>query len=73
MRSRPAIFPPRATARSASFSDPAFTARIAARVPAARWGELSELATALLCFASPASAYTTGTVLTVDGAMTAAI
>ncbi len=54
-------------------SDPAFTARIAARVPAARWGDVSELATALLCFASPASAYTTGTVLTVDGAMTAAI
>ncbi|MCC7280814.1 MAG: SDR family oxidoreductase [Acetobacteraceae bacterium] len=50
-----------------------FAARIAARTPAGRWGELGELATAALLFASPASSYTTGTVLTVDGAMTAAI
>jgi len=54
-------------------ADPAFAARISARVPAARWGELAELATAALYFASPASSYTTGTALTVDGAMTAAI
>jgi gluconate 5-dehydrogenase len=54
-------------------SNPDFTAWIAGRTPAGRWGELSELATAALCFASPASSYTTGTVLTVDGAMTAAL
>lgn len=54
-------------------ADPNFEARMAGRTPAARWGRPDDLATAILYLASRASAYTTGTVLTVDGAMTAAI
>lgn len=54
-------------------ADPGFAARISARVPAGRWGALPELSTALLALVAPASSYTTGTMLTVDGAMTAAI
>jgi gluconate 5-dehydrogenase len=53
--------------------NPEFAARISARVPAARWGALDELATAALYLAAPASSYTTGTCLTVDGGMTAAL
>jgi gluconate 5-dehydrogenase len=54
-------------------ANPEFADRISTRTPAGRWGELGELATAALYFASPASSYTTGTTLTVDGAMTAAL
>ena len=54
-------------------TNPEFEMRVAARTPAGRWGSLEELATAALYFAAPASSYTTGTVLTVDGAMTAAL
>jgi gluconate 5-dehydrogenase len=53
--------------------NPEFAERISARVPAGRWGALGELATAMLYLASPASSYTTGTCLTVDGGMTAAL
>jgi gluconate 5-dehydrogenase len=54
-------------------ADPTFEGRIAARIPAGRWGQPNELAAALVYFASPHAAFTNGTVLTVDGAMTAAI
>jgi len=54
-------------------ADPAFETRIAARIPAGRWGQPDELAAAIVYLASPHSAFTNGTVLTVDGAMTAAI
>ena len=54
-------------------ADPAFEGRIAARIPAGRWGQPDELAAAIVYLASPHSAFTNGTVLTVDGAMTAAI
>jgi gluconate 5-dehydrogenase len=54
-------------------ADPAFEARIAARTPAGRWGRPDEIGPAVLYLASPAAAYTTGSVLTVDGGMTAAI
>lgn len=53
--------------------DPAFQSRIAARTPAGRWGHPDELGAAALYLCSAAASYTTGTVLTVDGAMTAAI
>jgi gluconate 5-dehydrogenase len=53
--------------------NPGFAERINARVPAGRWGTPEELATAILYLASPASSYTTGTCLTVDGGMTAAL
>ena len=39
-------------------------------VPMARWGDPAELATAVLYFASPASSFTTGATLLVDGGYT---
>ena len=54
-------------------ADPAFEGRISARIPAGRWGQPNELAAAIVYLASPHAAFTNGTVLTVDGAMTAAI
>lgn len=41
------------------------------KVPLGRWGDPSELATSVLYFASPASSFTTGAALTVDGGYTA--
>jgi 2-deoxy-D-gluconate 3-dehydrogenase len=41
--------------------------QILERIPAARWGQPSDLAGAALFLAAPASDYVTGTVLTVDG------
>jgi NAD(P)-dependent dehydrogenase (short-subunit alcohol dehydrogenase family) len=41
------------------------------KVPLGRWGDPAELATAVLYFASPASSFTTGAVLLVDGGYTA--
>jgi 2-deoxy-D-gluconate 3-dehydrogenase len=41
--------------------------QILERIPAARWGQPEDLAGAVLFLASPASAYVTGTILTVDG------
>jgi NAD(P)-dependent dehydrogenase (short-subunit alcohol dehydrogenase family) len=46
--------------------------RLLERVPAGRWGELDDLAGALLLFASDASAYISGQALYVDGGLTAA-
>ena len=54
-------------------ADPSFEGRIAARIPAGRWGQPDELAAAIVYLASPHAAFTNGSVLTVDGAMTAAI
>lgn len=54
-------------------ADPTFEGRIAARIPAGRWGKPDELAAALVYLASSHAAFTNGTVLAVDGAMTAAI
>lgn len=54
-------------------TDPTFEDRIASRIPAGRWGEPDELSAAMVYLASPGAAFTNGTVLTVDGAMTAAI
>lgn len=45
--------------------------RLLERVPAGRWGEVSDLAGALLLFASDASAYISGQALYVDGGLTA--
>ena len=42
-------------------------AQILARIPAARWGEPEDIAGAAVFLASPASDYTTGEVLVVDG------
>lgn len=52
---------------------PEFEARISERIAAGRWGRPDELATTVLYLAAPASSYTTGMVLTVDGGMTVMI
>jgi gluconate 5-dehydrogenase len=54
-------------------TDPSFEERIARRTPAGRWGDPPELGAAAVYLASPGAAYTTGSVLTVDGGLTAAI
>jgi gluconate 5-dehydrogenase len=54
-------------------TDPGFQPRIAARTPLGRWGEPAELGAAALYLCSPAAGFTTGSVLTVDGGLTAAI
>ncbi|MFH1566983.1 MAG: SDR family oxidoreductase [Gemmatimonadota bacterium] len=51
--------------------DPQTAAAMVARVPMGRWGDPDELATAVLYFASPASGFTTGAALVVDGGYTA--
>jgi 2-deoxy-D-gluconate 3-dehydrogenase len=47
--------------------DPVRYQEILARIPAGRWGSPPDLAGALVYLCSPAAAYVTGTVLTVDG------
>jgi gluconate 5-dehydrogenase len=54
-------------------ADPNFEPWIAQRTPMRRWGDPAELGAAALYLVSNAAGYTTGTVLTVDGAMTAAL
>jgi gluconate 5-dehydrogenase len=53
--------------------NPAFESWISGRTPAGRWGDPPELGGAALYLASGAATYTTGSVLTVDGGLTAAI
>ncbi|MBB4144185.1 2-deoxy-D-gluconate 3-dehydrogenase [Rhizobium rhizoryzae] len=48
-------------------NDPNRNRSILERIPAGRWGTPSDLDTAALFFASPASGYVTGQVLAVDG------
>ncbi len=50
--------------------DPAKAKEMQSKVPLGRWGDPAELATTVLYFASPASSFTTGAVLTVDGGYT---
>ncbi len=50
--------------------DPEATAAMISKVPIGRWGDPLELATAALYFASPASSFTTGSTLLVDGGYT---
>jgi NAD(P)-dependent dehydrogenase (short-subunit alcohol dehydrogenase family) len=51
--------------------DPATAAAMQAKVPVGRWADPAELATTVLYLASPASAFTTGAALLVDGGYTA--
>jgi gluconate 5-dehydrogenase len=53
--------------------NPAFAQRIVARTPAARWGLPADLEAAALCLCAPASGWTTGSIVTVDGGLTAAL
>ena len=52
-------------------NDPVKYQEFVARIPMGRWGELDELAGAVVFLASPAAAYVTGTALFVDGGWTA--
>ncbi|MEM9436008.1 MAG: SDR family oxidoreductase [Pseudomonadota bacterium] len=53
--------------------DPEFTAWIEKRTPAGRWGQLPELVGAAIFLASDASSYVNGTVVYVDGGMSACL
>ena len=51
-------------------ADPQARQTMQEKVPMGRWGDPAELATAVLYFASPASSFTTGSTLFVDGGYT---
>jgi NAD(P)-dependent dehydrogenase (short-subunit alcohol dehydrogenase family) len=51
--------------------DPAFKAGVVSRIPLGRVGETGDLVGAVLFFASDASAFVTGQILTIDGGLTA--
>ncbi|MFT8639990.1 SDR family oxidoreductase [Bifidobacterium sp.] len=53
--------------------DPAFTAWVQGRTPAARWGQVEDLVGTLLFLSSPASDFVNGQTLFVDGGMTAVV
>ncbi|MCO5734473.1 2-dehydro-3-deoxy-D-gluconate 5-dehydrogenase KduD [Rhizobium sp. SSA_523] len=48
-------------------NDPERSRAILERIPAGRWGKPSDLDTAVLFFAAPASSYVTGQILAIDG------
>jgi gluconate 5-dehydrogenase len=54
-------------------ADAAFTAWLAGRTPAGRWGEVHELGGAVIFLASDASSFVSGHVLYVDGGITASL
>ncbi len=54
-------------------ADEAFTAWLAKRTPAGRWGEVHELAGAAIFLASEASSFVNGHILYVDGGITAGL
>jgi gluconate 5-dehydrogenase len=58
---------------AALVADPDFTAWIAKRTPAGRWGNLEELRGAAIFLASDASTYVNGQTLFVDGGMSACL
>jgi len=54
-------------------ADEAFTAWLAGRTPAGRWGEVKELGGAVVFLASDASSFVNGHILYVDGGITASL
>lgn len=58
---------------SALVADETFTAWLANRTPAGRWGDVEELVGAAVFLASPASSFVNGHVLYVDGGITASL
>ncbi len=53
--------------------DPAFTEWLAKRTPAGRWGQVEELVGACIFLSSEASSFVNGTVIYVDGGITASL
>ncbi len=53
--------------------DPAFTAWLCQRTPAGRWGRVEELVGAAVFLSAPASDFVNGTMVYVDGGMTAVV
>ena len=53
--------------------DPAFSAWLAGRTPAGRWGEVGELGGAAVFLASEAASFVNGHILYVDGGITASL
>lgn len=53
--------------------DPAFSAWLAGRTPAGRWGEVAELGGAAVFLASDAASFVNGHILYVDGGITASL
>jgi gluconate 5-dehydrogenase len=53
--------------------DPTFTAWLAKRTPAGRWGRVEELVGACIFLSSEASSFVNGTTLYVDGGITASL
>jgi gluconate 5-dehydrogenase len=67
----PGFFPTDAT--ELLHKNPDFNALVSGRAPMARWGDPSELEGPVVFLASDASSYVTGSVLVVDGGLTAAL
>lgn len=58
---------------AALVADEAFTAWLAGRTPAGRWGQVEELIGACIFLVSPASSFVNGHILYVDGGITASL
>ncbi len=58
---------------AALVADPEFSAWLAKRTPAGRWGEVEELVGAAVFLAAPASSFVNGHTLYVDGGITASL
>ena len=58
---------------AALVADPEFTAWLERRTPAGRWGRVEELVGACIFLASDASSFINGTVIYVDGGITASL
>lgn len=63
----------RTEANAALRARPGFAEMITRRTPAGRWGWPSDLEAAALALVAPASGWTTGSIVTVDGGLTAAL
>lgn len=58
---------------AALVADPAFTEWLEKRTPAGRWGKVEELVGAAIFLSAPASSFVNGTVIYVDGGITASL